>query len=286
MTSCNQHSNITDLFTLDWYAHFTRFARIRTDTAFEGEIMAACLVFNTYELAEHIVLRVPQGDVWRSAHINNTCYTIRADSLAVAKHTAPLTPLAVTDIKPFSHYELLVTGLQHAVHPGQSVEAVLEQVAKSYATGRARRPMDAIPITKQQLQSKPHYILRAGNPLIINAAFTPSFGVTTLVGTAVEMHLPLTPTPGFLGCQPSEFVTDPPIAEICLDLLRSGSPLDTTRVYCPKGLTMKDMFRALKDMLEDNDDTQTRNGRLECRAILVVDVDTQKLRCGLSQDVK
>ncbi|KAK4955639.1 hypothetical protein LTR10_006578 [Elasticomyces elasticus] len=248
--------------------------------------MAARLVFSTYELAEHIILRVPQGDVWRSAHINKTCYTIRADSLAVAKHIAPFTPLAVTDIKPFSHYELLVTGLQHAVHPGQSVEAVLEKVAESYATGRARRPMDAIPITKQQLQSKPHYTLRAGNPLIINAAFTPSFGVPSLVGTAVEMHLPLTPTPGFLGCHPSEFVTDPPIAELRVDLLRNGSPLDTIRVYRSEGVTMKDMFRALKDILEDNDGTQTRNGRLECRATLAMNVDTQKLRCGLSEDLK
>ncbi|KAK4894557.1 hypothetical protein LTR27_007198 [Elasticomyces elasticus] len=248
--------------------------------------MAAHLVFNTYELAEQIVLRLPQGDVWRSAQINRTCYTIRADSLAVAKHTAPLTPLAVTNIKPFSRYELLVTGLQHAAHPGQSVEAVLERVAESYAAGRATRPMDAIPITKRQLQSKPHYILRAGNPLIINAAFTPSFAVPSLVGTAVEMHLPLTPTPGFLGCHPSEFVTDPPIAELRMDLFRNGSLSDTIRVYRSKGLTMKDMFRALKDMLEDNDDVRTLNGRLECRATLAIDLDTQKLRCGLSQDTK
>ncbi|KAK3647661.1 hypothetical protein LTR56_007890 [Elasticomyces elasticus] len=275
MTSCNQHSNITDLFTPDWYAHFTRFAKIRTDTAFEGEIMAARLVFNTYELAEQIVLRLPQGDVWRSAQINRTCYTIRADSLAVAKHTAPRKTLEDKE-----------AGLQQAAHPGYSVEAVLERVAESYAAGRAIRPMDAIPITKQQLQSKPHYILRAGNPLMINAAFTPSFGVPSLVGTAVEMHLPLTPTPGFLGCHPSEFVTDPPIAELRMDLLRNGSPSDTIRVYRSKGITMKDMFRALKDILEDNDGTQTRNGRLECRATLAMDVDTQKLRCGLSEDLK
>ncbi|KAK3073747.1 hypothetical protein LTR53_004383 [Teratosphaeriaceae sp. CCFEE 6253] len=258
--------------------------------------MAVHAVLSTYELVEHILLSLPVPHLLRAAQISRTFRTVRFDSLLIDHYISARHPVTAAEIKPFTPAELehfgagTHTGPQRrrfrepvSRAPGPLSYTTLAEdlawIARRYATGEYRRPLEAIPFDVAPLRLGSHYARLSHGALAIHPSLVCFPGSSGLCGTVVEIQLP---PPDHWPRVPGELITTPPITQMEVKLLSPGMIVDR-RLLCERtGLTLRHLREAQRELLVD-DRAESMGGKvarvgMKCVGVIVRDVEVWRLR--------